>query len=106
MRRLSKTVFFTKELLPKEDEKVYELFHYVGEELPEKFDSEDLADVVQGLVDDITFNPERLPYLWMQQNPTLVAVYIGKILELLEKVNDGEKYVQAFREEYNKRNNS
>ncbi len=101
MRRLEKQIFFeARKLLPEQSEEVYELLHYVGEELPEKFDHEDLSDVVRSLTDVIAFNPERLPLTWMQQNPTLVAKNLSKISELLEKVSANSNYVQAFRDAY------
>ena len=101
MRRLEKKIFFNaKEYLAEQSKEVYDLLSYVGSELPEKFDHEDLADVVKNLTDDIVFNPERLPAIWMQQNPTLVAKNLGKIAELLAKVSADSKYVESFRNSY------
>lgn len=101
MKRLEKQIFFeAKEILPNQTDEVYELLYYIGKLLPERFDHEDLAEIVKSLTDIIAFYPERLPEIWMQQNPTRVAKELCKILELLEKVSASTQYVQAFRKAY------
>lgn len=94
MKRLEHRIFFkAKEILPNQDEEVYELLHYVGEQLPERFDSEDLADVLTGIVNTSILFLHRFPFKWMQDNPKLVLEHLKQVPVLIENVCQDENLV-------------
>lgn len=81
--QLRRLIFLQSEKhLPNEDPRTYEFLKFIGQELPEYFDEEDLASVMFDFIIELGHFPEKLPD-WMQQNLLFVSKQCGKVRELL-----------------------
>lgn len=81
--QLKRILFLNAEMhLSGEDVKTYQFFHYIGNQLPEYFDEEDLAQVVYDFMNDLAHHPDHLP-TWMQNNYLFVVAQLGKIRKLV-----------------------
>lgn len=100
MKRLDHKIFVhARDQILGEEPKTYEFLHWIGSQLPEKFDVEDLVLVVKDSMRTVADSPEHLPESWMQQNPASVAKLFGKIREVLELLGYNE-FVAKFEKNF------
>lgn len=84
MKRLNHEIFVhARDRILGETSETYDFLHWIGSQLPERFDAEDLCQVVKESMRVVADSPEHLPEIWMQQNPILVAKQFAKIREIL-----------------------
>lgn len=95
--QLRKLIFLNPEKhLPNEDPRTYEFLKFIGQELPEFFDEEDVAFVTYSFIQELGRSPERLPN-WMQQEVLFLCKNVRKIRELLLACGHSNKrFVMAY----------
>ncbi len=81
--QLKRQLFLNAEsYLKDQDVKTYQFLQYLGNELPEYFDEEDLAQTVYNFTNDLANHPDHLPD-WMQKNYLFVVAQLGKVRQLI-----------------------
>lgn len=99
MKRLNHNIFFkAKDYLKGETDQTYELLHYVGEQLPECFDSEDLEDVLSSIVSTSILYLHRFPLKWMQDNPKLMLEKLKLVPNMLENASEDKELAKSFQQ--------
>lgn len=83
--------------LKNQDLKTYQFLQYIGNELPEYFDEEDLAQVVYNFTCDLAHHPDHLPD-WMQKNYLFVVAQLGKVRQLItvSSSQSTERFANAY----------